>query len=50
MFEKATLFSAIVVFIAFGIVSIKAFNYFAAKNQITKTSTNQEQLPSDNSF
>ena len=50
MFEKATLFSAIVVFIAFGIVGIKMFNYFAAKNQITKTSMNYDRVLTNNFF
>ena len=44
MFEKATLFSAIVVFIAFGIVGIKMFSFYTAKDKTTKTSMNHERL------
>ena len=44
MFEKATLFSAIIVFIAFGIVGIKMFSFYTAEDKTTKTSMNQEQL------
>ena len=38
MFEKATLFSAIFVFITFGIVGIKYFDFLESKNQATKIS------------
>ena len=41
MFEKATAFSAIFIFIVFGIVGIKYLDFLESKNQATKTSLHQ---------
>ncbi len=37
MFERATVFSAIIVFILFTIVGVKYFNFLQEKNQVTQT-------------
>ncbi len=50
MFEKATLFSAVFIFIVFGMVGIKYFNFLEAKNKVTKTSINHQQLLINNSL
>ena len=41
MFEKATAFSAVFIFIIFGIVGIKYLDFLESKNQATETSLHQ---------
>ena len=43
MFEKATIFSAVVVFIFFGIISNRYFDSLETNDQATDTSTVSEQ-------
>ena len=43
MFERATIFSAILAFVMFGMVGVKYFNFLENKNQVTKTSITTEQ-------
>ncbi len=43
MFERATVFSALVFFILFGILGMKYFDFLEAKNQPEPTSVTSSQ-------
>ncbi|MCC0179693.1 hypothetical protein I4641_22355 [Waterburya agarophytonicola K14] len=44
MFERATVFSATLLFVIMGIVGVKYFNFLDSKTQVTKTSMDYQQL------
>jgi hypothetical protein len=43
MFERATVFSTILISLIFGIIGLKYLDFIESKNQLTKTSINYEQ-------